>query len=379
MHSESVDLSLAVNYLPACICVAKSSVLIGALAAMHLFSFFPGYVALGMLLVSDRIQCPGKIFDGNSILLTLLLADIVYRLRETREDMWWHLWESIWHGGSVIWSMFAIYLITEHDKFIREPRERNAIFVATSILLVVISMCRGTEEPVVIRVARNFTFTLLSVLWCVLYMQCLSVFFPLKNAKNRVYIAGIHKRRMSSHKDSGVHFLINFGPVLFVHPYCAIVFAVISLSLCFTMLVPNTCSYHSLVSSSSSSSFSMQQHSDDDLESSNAMVAECDSKQCVVATGMSHTTSITTQLSSPAVANENAFHYNNHNHNPMMLQQQHSFHMTQQPPQPAQNNVESPQQPQSEFEEMFRMAKQMSSNKPLLSVPMTAAAAKPWG
>ena len=58
MQSESsaaIDLSLAVNYLPACSCMGKSFLLSLCLCATRSLALAPAYVGVGLLLVFDRL------------------------------------------------------------------------------------------------------------------------------------------------------------------------------------------------------------------------------------------------------------------------------------------------------------------------------------
>ena len=81
---KRVDLSLAVNYVPACVCLCK------ALVLMLAMSLIPpgeeirnGYIPLAALLYLDRLVMRNMIFDANAILLALYFANVHAAVRAT--------------------------------------------------------------------------------------------------------------------------------------------------------------------------------------------------------------------------------------------------------------------------------------------------------
>ena len=74
---KRVDLALAVNYVPACVCLCKALVLMLALALIPAGEEVRGgYIPLAAMLYLDRLVVRNMIFDANAILLALYFANV---------------------------------------------------------------------------------------------------------------------------------------------------------------------------------------------------------------------------------------------------------------------------------------------------------------
>jgi hypothetical protein len=212
--TSSIDLSLAVNYLPACSCAAKSSLLSLALCAVHSLRLVPAYAALGLLLVFDRLlQGRACILDGSSVLLGIFAAHAVSEVQESGTPLqpWdqWAFWTLSAEWATL--SGYRLYLCGAGQVKPLPASSRRAVqqweFLGACAHVALCAFHRSPQfEPRGLRVARYTSFAFLCVCW--------------------TYVIGIYLRRVTSTAaDSAVHFASYFWPVLYVHPYVAAAYA----------------------------------------------------------------------------------------------------------------------------------------------------------
>lgn len=203
-----VDLRLAFNYLPACLCAAQSLALSFALCALHAFRLAPGYVACAMCLAVDRIHAHTRILDGNSVLLGIFLSHVVSEIQEFGTDDW-HSWPNIHWIPSVMWPLSAGYLMVYGAPITMAGRglERLA-FVGSCVHVAAFAYQRAeSPEPRAVRVGRYMAFSLICIGW--------------------MYVVGIYRRRVTHvATDSAVHFAVYFWPILYIHPYASVAYSV---------------------------------------------------------------------------------------------------------------------------------------------------------
>lgn len=214
---ENIDLRLAVNYLPGCICLGKTALALAFLAAVRVADFPPAYVLLVTQVALDRVQTCCRIMDSNAVVLCIVMAEMVQHLREAA-DPWWALWPGAWYAVSTVWAVFGACCMADMPGIARLRGAWRLAFVLTGLFVFAMSMCRSPGEHWVARVARGLTFSLLCILW--------------------TYVVGIHHRRLVSPRDSGIEFAVNFSPVLFVHNYVAMLFAAVALQVVIAGLLP---------------------------------------------------------------------------------------------------------------------------------------------
>ena len=209
-----MDLSLAVNYLPACSCAAKSFLLSLALCAAHFFRLAPAYAGLGLLLVFDRLlQGRACILDGSSVLLGIFAAHLVSEVQENPSTAYFELAGAHW-ALSVEWAVLAgyrLYLCGAAQGRAMPASSRRAAqhweFLGACAHVTVCAFHRAPQpEPRGVRISRHMAFVSLCVCW--------------------MYVIGIYLRRVTNvAADSAVHFAAYFWPVLYVHPYVAAAYA----------------------------------------------------------------------------------------------------------------------------------------------------------
>jgi hypothetical protein len=202
---DPIDLSLAINYLPACACLGKVCWLAFALCVVHAWHAFPAYAAVGAGLLVDRLVYPTRIMDSNAVLLAVLCSHLVWEVRRAGEPRWepglplalgaawcaqggWCLWDR--HGSPSVCT---------------RARNHQLAFASTAALASLSAFLHAEDEIPMVRAARYVTYASLSLCW--------------------MYMLGLFRRRLTHPADSGVHFAVYFSPVLYVHQYVALLYS----------------------------------------------------------------------------------------------------------------------------------------------------------
>ena len=204
MTPQSVDLALAVNYLPACVCVLKCLALGGALCAARAGDSPPAYVALLVLVLLDRLLSPSVIFDGNSLLLAVWGGHVMAEVQAHSQahaqanSQATNVHEAVYGLLSLTWVAFAVRQLL---KLGHGSRRMAGICSSLGVAahVAAIAFVPVPPEPHAVRLARCVAFPLLAIGW--LY-------------------AVVLRDLEASRKDgfSAVHFV----PVLCAHPYAAL-------------------------------------------------------------------------------------------------------------------------------------------------------------
>ena len=103
-----IDLTLAINYLPAIEFLVKALLLAFSLCLVNPSEHFGAFAVLFMTLTIDRTISPSRIFDGNALQLCVLLSYFVNTLRIAATAP-----PAVPHIATAVWSMFALTLIVE--------------------------------------------------------------------------------------------------------------------------------------------------------------------------------------------------------------------------------------------------------------------------
>ena len=218
-----IDLSLAVNYLPACSCAAKSFLLSLGLCAVHSVRLVPAYAGIGLLLVFDRLlQGRACIMDGSSVAMGIFLAHVASEVQESISAPPAPALHAVYWGLSAEWAALAGYRLylccfaqgRSHQHPTARRATQNWEFLCGCVHVALCAFYRAPQpEPRGVRLARHMAFVCLCVCW--------------------MYVIGVYLRRVTTvAADSAVHFAAYFWPVLYVHPYvaaaysCAVLFGV---------------------------------------------------------------------------------------------------------------------------------------------------------
>jgi hypothetical protein len=207
--SLKVDLSLAVNYLPACICMGKMIVFMLIVAAIPLGSEVDAFVCLAAMLYVDRLVTRNIIFDANAILLAIFFANVHAGIRAISVH---RAYQGLVDGMFLFWAMGSLVLISEPDavKRIIDRRARIARLGPVLLMLLVvagISHFNAPLETASVRGCRAIAFTLLSFAW--------------------IYIVGVHTTHGIEYlKENSCQFVARLAPVLYSPAWIAIAFTI---------------------------------------------------------------------------------------------------------------------------------------------------------
>ena len=212
-----IDLSLAINYLPAVACILKTILMAATLAIVKPEHALRGFAIFGLVLNFDRVVSGDRIFNGNAILCMLLFSWLVNFLRLEAQSP-----QQATNILSVLWGVLALCLTVEPAKLKPllspdgwgettrvdpSPRRWNlkrlAPTIVNTILMSASLFTHMGEETGSFRIARSLSFAILSVGW--------------------VYIVGVWQRCSQFHMPVFTqNLLARFCPLLFIPPMLAV-------------------------------------------------------------------------------------------------------------------------------------------------------------
>lgn len=223
-----VDLSLAINYLPAVACIVKTVIIATAMALAKAEHAFGAFTIIALTLNIDKVVSSERIFNGNAVLFMVLLSWFLNHLRQGMEA-----WTALGAALSVWWVLFGLCLLLEPNHFRPylsldpAPRfgwgvsvpvaPRGERSVATRYIPVVVNtVCIGVSaftrldgESGWFRITRSVAFASLCVTW--------------------VYVVGVWQRCGTAHQPLMTqNMLARFCQVLYLYPAAACVYAALS-------------------------------------------------------------------------------------------------------------------------------------------------------
>ena len=207
MAHVTVDLRLAVNYLPACACLGKMLVLMLAMGLIPSGQEVDCLITLASMLYIDRLITRNMIFDANAILLAIYFANVHSHIRAVSTH---RAYGGLVDGMFLCWAMGSVVLISEPHvvKSILERRARATKLGPVLLMLFVITAIAHFQaplEPGGLRATRAVAFTLLAFAW--------------------IYIVGIHTPRGIEYlKENSCQFVAQLSPVLYVSLWIAVAF-----------------------------------------------------------------------------------------------------------------------------------------------------------
>jgi hypothetical protein len=219
----AVDLTLAINYLPAVACIFKTILLASILSIPALSDTLITYPILAMLLNIDRLLAPQRIFDTNAVLCSVLLSCVVntLRLHASAPPM-------AVSATALAYVAFSLLLVVEPNgvpeffalysagagRFRQAlPAIGNCLYIASFTLLP------AQPQSGLHRILRASGFAVLCIAW--------------------VYVVSLWRRprprgtMLCPRADGGLcvfacHALLaRFSPVLYIHYVAAVVFAIV--------------------------------------------------------------------------------------------------------------------------------------------------------
>jgi hypothetical protein len=205
---KKVDLTLAVNYVPACLCLCKALVLMLALIMIQPGDEIRGgYIPMAAALYVDRLIMRNMIFDANAILLALYFANVHAAVRATSVR---HSYSALLWGLHLCWIGMCLTLLAEPSRvrWLFEKRVQASKLVPVLFMMMVLvgtSYIHAPMENGPVRTSRALGFTLLAFSW--------------------IYLVGIHSAHGIEYlKETSCQFIARLAPVLYSPLWLAIPF-----------------------------------------------------------------------------------------------------------------------------------------------------------
>jgi hypothetical protein len=223
-----IDLTLAVNYIPAVECLSKTVAIVSSMAFVADQHSLGAYLIIALMLNLDRVFACTRIFDGNAVLCTILGSWIINFLRLGMDAP-----KFVNPMITVVWCFGAMCLLMEPGRlkpFILPEAElgghgswsasvrvdvsadgcrmgrlkRIVPVLATTVCVGSIAFTRMEREGWAVLFGRSLTFTGLCVIW--------------------VYLVGVWRRSGGAFNTFTQNLVGRFCPVLFVNSVCASLF-----------------------------------------------------------------------------------------------------------------------------------------------------------
>jgi len=193
-----VDLSLAINYIPACTCLAKMVIFMTCVIPIHQGEEIGVFSILSFILYMDRLVCHNIIFDSNSILLAVFFSNVHQLVRSVAPTSNVIFPIILLH---IIWCGFCIMLLVEPPLLSRWiDRKGRAYTLIPPLIMVLVLTCltfvREDTEIALIKFCRAIAFSLLCLIW--------------------IYLVGVNNTHSIEYlKDTSSQFISRMAPVLY--------------------------------------------------------------------------------------------------------------------------------------------------------------------
>lgn len=208
---QRVDLSLAVSYLPAALCILRLNIYMIGITCLKPGEDIGGLLIIGNVLYLDRLAftltSQMTIFDSNAVLLSVYISHIYLYVRNiTAEQTMSFMCTAV----GLWWALTCLALIIEPPQMRRwmDDHPKLCNFIPPTIMaasLVAMFSTKSELETSLLRYARSHAFALLSVFW--------------------VYIVGIKKKIPPEQSN---HFISRFSPALYLPSYVCFIFFLLS-------------------------------------------------------------------------------------------------------------------------------------------------------
>lgn len=253
---QTIDLSLAVNYIPACSCIVR---LLGYLLLSSVLSVYEDdrtYVILAIILYIDRIiQDPHSFLDSNSIITAVFIVSVYQHTRTTKDDMFFAVL-LVYFVWGLLACVFLLDIVILHRMAKYSPLCINTVQVIMTcgILLYLLFHSMHYEPPGCV-IAKAVGFSLLVIIW--------------------IYTIGL-KNNTGKHQ----FFIVRFLPILILPFWMAVILWIALLSIiiwhcrCIMFVGGTTANITSLASITNTQNKHEDIHIQQDNNSSNVDDAE---------------------------------------------------------------------------------------------------------
>jgi hypothetical protein len=213
-YMAPIDLTLAVNFIPAVVCLCKAALISFSLSILDPGEHLGGFVIFVIVLNVDRAVSCARIFDENAVQCCILAAWVINFLRALAVAP-----KVLNPAATFFWVLFGYALVLEpkwiQEFFVMYGYGSGGVFkrvlpgVITSLFVVVMAFTPLNSESGVIKSARSVGFACLCVAW--------------------VYVVSVWRPK-PRHNGSCVfkcHLLLSrFCPILYIHCVVALLYAI---------------------------------------------------------------------------------------------------------------------------------------------------------
>ena len=210
-----IDLTLAVNFIPAVICLCKAALMAFSLNTLDPGEHLGGFVIFVMVLNIDRAVSCARIFDENAVQCCILASWVINFLRGLAASP-----RPVGPIATFLWLLFSFLLVVEprrvqeffvmYGKGSGGTAKRVLPGIITSVFVLVLAFTHQSHETPIVKGCRTLSFACLCVAW--------------------VYIVSIWRPKPRHNGNNGncvfeSHLLLSrFCPVLYVHWIAALVY-----------------------------------------------------------------------------------------------------------------------------------------------------------
>lgn len=214
-----IDLSLAINYLPAVACILKTLLISSTLTVVKPEHALGGFAIFALMLNFDRVVSGHRIFDVNAVLCMILLSYFLNYLRMGMQSS-----QAVTGAIVLWWTFFSTCLILEPSRLkpiigpdgwgettrvdptpSRWNIKRVLPTLLNTVCICVITFTHAGEETGSFKIARALSFSILCVGW--------------------VYVVGVWQRCGQAHQAVFTqNLLARFCPLLFAPPLITVGF-----------------------------------------------------------------------------------------------------------------------------------------------------------
>lgn len=214
-----IDLTLAVNFVPAVVCLCKAALISFSLNLLSPGEHLGGFVIFAMVLNIDRAVSSARIFDENAVQCCILAAWVINFLRGVADAPKW-----LEPFATLCWLLFGLALVLEprriQEFFVMYGHGSGGVFkrvlpgVINSLFVTAIAFTPLQSETWILKSARSIGFACLCVAW--------------------VYVVSVWRPK-PRHNGSCVfecHLLLSrFCPILYVQWVVAVLYSALCVSL----------------------------------------------------------------------------------------------------------------------------------------------------
>lgn len=215
MKVDNIDLSLAINYIPACSCLARLLCYLAVQGATDLYADHRLVVVLGTLLYMDRVlQNKGSFFDSNAIIYTVYFAHIFQYVRGVDTQLYFSVLLVYFCSG-----LLSLFYLWDHPCMMKIANKLllplETIQVWICILPVLYLLFSATQEEIyACYFCKAVCFAVLVIVW--------------------IYVIGLKYSRLNSQA-----FVVRFLPILILPIYMAVVHIICCVFIIFVHLRQN--------------------------------------------------------------------------------------------------------------------------------------------